>query len=210
MTQIKKTFPIKGMHCASCVLVLEKSLKEVVGVSSANVNLATERATVEYASEKVSDKELESAVAYVEYKALIQEEMQSEDKEKARKLAELSALKIKVVWSLVFGGLVLWGSFPGLRDFSPKILQNFWFQLILATPVQFWAGWEFYRGTITSLRHRTANMDTLVAIGTTVAYFYSAFVTALPRFVESINVEAMPYFDVATIVIGLILLGPYF
>ena len=93
-----------------------------------------------------------------------------------------------------------------IGDFSPKILQNFWFQLILATPVQFWAGWEFYRGTITSLRHRTANMDTLVAIGTTVAYFYSAFVTALPRFVESINVEAMPYFDVATIVIGLILL----
>ncbi|OGN07955.1 MAG: copper-translocating P-type ATPase [Candidatus Yanofskybacteria bacterium RIFCSPHIGHO2_02_FULL_39_10] len=210
MTQIKKTFPIKGMHCASCVLVLEKSLKEVVGVSSANVNLATEKATVEYDSEKVSDKELESAVANVGYKALIQEEMQSEDKEKARKLAELSALKIKVVWSLVFGGLVLWGSFPGLRDFSPKILQNFWFQLILATPVQFWAGWEFYRGTITSLRHRTANMDTLVAIGTTVAYFYSAFVTALPRFVESINVEAMPYFDVATIVIGLILLGRYF
>jgi len=83
-------------------------------------------------------------------------------------------------------------------------------QLILATPVQFWAGWDFYRATIPALKNRTANMDTLVALGTTVAYFYSAFVTFFPTIVMDLGMEVMPYFDVATIVIGLILLGRYF
>ena len=209
-TNIKKTFPIKGMHCASCVLTIERSLKKVEGVNNATVNLATEKATVEYDPNKVTDEVLESAVANVGYKALIQEEIQSEDQEKIRKLKELSTLKIKVIGSLFLGGLVLWGSFPGLINSAPSMLKNFWIQLLLATPVQFWAGWEFYRGTIGSLKHRTANMDTLVAIGTTVAYGYSAFVTVLPGMIEKLNIEAMPYFDVATIVIGLILLGRYF
>ncbi|MDP2648239.1 MAG: copper-translocating P-type ATPase, partial [Candidatus Yanofskybacteria bacterium] len=75
--------------------------------------------------------------------------------------------------------------------------------------IQFWVGWEFYRGARSSLKHRTANMDTLVAIGTTVAYGYSAFVTILPGVVESIGIEPFPYFDVVTIIIGLILLGRY-
>jgi Cu+-exporting ATPase len=93
---------------------------------------------------------------------------------------------------------------------APMILQNFWVQLLLATPVQFWAGWSFYRATISALKHRTANMDTLVAIGTTVAYAYSVFVTVLPNVVESVGIDPFPYFDVAAIIIGLILLGRYF
>jgi len=210
MANTKKTFGIKGMHCASCVLIIEKSLNGLNGVSKANVNIANEKATVEYDPEKVTDKELASAVANVGYKALIDEEIQTEDQEKKEKQKELSILKIKVIWSLIFGGLILWGSFPGLIGTAPLILKNFWIQLLLATPVQFWAGWEFYRGTVVSLRHRTANMDTLVAIGTTVAYAYSVFVTSFPGFIERIGMESMPYFDVATIVIGLILLGRYF
>ena len=142
-TNIKKTFPIKGMHCASCVLTIERSLKKVEGVNNATVNLATEKATVEYDPNKVTDEVLESAVANVGYKALIQEEIQSEDQEKIRKLKELSTLKIKVIGSLFLGGLVLWGSFPGLINSAPSMLKNFWIQLLLATPVQFWAGWEF-------------------------------------------------------------------
>ena len=82
-------------------------------------------------------------------------------------------------------------------------------QLLLATPIQFWAGLEFYRATIPALKHRTANMDTLVALGTTVAYFYSAFVTFFPEVVMTLGIDTMPYFDVAVIVIGLILLGRY-
>ena len=210
MKQTQKTFSIKGMHCASCVLIIEKSLKSIEGVSEANVNLVTEKATVEYDSSKTTDDKLISAVANAGYKAFIKEELQSEDKERAEKQKELKDLKFRVVVSLTLGALVLWGGFPALMDTAPAILKSFWIQLILATPVQFWAGWIFYRATIPALKHRTANMDTLVVIGTTVAYGYSAFVTAFPQVVQRIGIEPMPYFDVATIIIGLILLGRYF
>jgi len=210
MAHIKKTFSIKGMHCASCVLIIEKSLKSIDGISEANVNLVTEKATVEYDSSKTTEDKLISAVANAGYKALVKEEFQSEDNERVEKLNELNDLRTRVIVSLGLGLLVLWGGFPALMDTAPAILKKFWIQLILATPVQFWAGWVFYRAAIPALKHRTANMDTLVVIGTTVAYGYSAFVTAFPRVVERIGIEPMPYFDVATIIIGLILLGRYF
>ena len=210
MNQTKKTFSVKGMHCASCVLIIEKSLKNIEGVSGANVNLVTEKATVEYDSSKTTDDKLISAVANAGYKAFLKEEFKSEDHERAEKQKELNDLRTRVIISLGLGLLVLWGGFPALMDTAPAILKNFWIQLILATPVQFWAGWVFYRAAIPALKHRTANMDTLVVIGTTVAYGYSAFVTAFPQVVERIGIEPMPYFDVATIIIGLILLGRYF
>ena len=85
MNKIKKNFSIKGMHCASCVLVIEKSLKNIEGVSEANVNLVTEKATVEYDSSKTTDDKLISAVANAGYKAFIKEELQSEDQERLEK-----------------------------------------------------------------------------------------------------------------------------
>ena len=208
--ETKKTFPIKGIHCASCITLLEDSLNKVDGVVKATVNLATEKATVTYDPKKVTDQHLSGAVSDVGYKALISNEVRHEDDEKKEKQKELGDLKVKVMVSLFLGGLILWGSFPGLMNTSPKILQNFLIQLLLATPVQFWAGWGFYRATILALKHRTANMDTLVAIGTTVAYGYSAFIALFPNAMASIGIEAAPYFDVATIIIGLILLGRYF
>lgn len=208
--ETKKTFSIKGMHCASCVTLLERALKKVDGVAQANVNLATNKATVTYDPQKVTDQHLASAVSNVGYQAMINEELKSEDEEQKEKQKELKDLRFKVIVSLTLGALILWGSFPGLMNTAPMFLQNFWLQLILATPVQFWAGWSFYRATVSALRHRTANMDTLVAIGTTVAYVYSTFVTVLPHVVKSIGIEPFPYFDVATIIIGLILLGRYF
>jgi Cu+-exporting ATPase len=210
MNQNKKTFSIKGMHCASCVMVLERSLKKVDGVLQATVNLATEKATVTYDPAKVTDDKLSSAVSNVGYQALINEEIKTEDAEQKEKQQELRALRFKVIVSLVLGSLILWGGFPGLMKTAPMILQNFWVQLLLATPVQFWAGFAFYRATISALKHRTANMDTLVAIGTTVAYVYSVFVTVLPQLVTKVGIEPMPYFDTAAIIIGLILLGRYF
>ncbi len=210
MVEIKKTFPIKGIHCASCVRVLERALKKINGITEANVNLATEKATVVYDSQKVTNGHLASAVANVGYTALINEEIKSEDEQKKEKQQELRALRNKVLVSLVLGGLILWGSFPGLMNTAPAFLQNFWIQLLLATPVQFWAGFEFYRATIPALKHRTANMDTLVALGTTVAYGYSAFVTIFPKTLKNLGIDPIPYFDTATIIIGLILLGRYF
>ncbi|OGN10758.1 MAG: copper-translocating P-type ATPase [Candidatus Yanofskybacteria bacterium RIFCSPHIGHO2_02_FULL_41_11] len=210
MNQNKKTFSIKGMHCASCVMVLERSLKKVDGVLQATVNLATEKATVTYDPAKVTDDKLSSAVSNVGYQALINEEIKTEDAEQKEKQQELKSLRFKVIVSLFLGSLILWGGFPGLMKTAPMILQNFWVQLLLATPVQFWAGFAFYRATISALKHRTANMDTLVAIGTTVAYAYSVFVTVLPQLVTKVGIEPMPYFDTAAIIIGLILLGRYF
>lgn len=198
------------MHCASCVMILERSLKKVEGVSGATVNLATERATVTYDPAVVTDEKLSSAVSNVGYQAMVNEEIKTEDEEQKEKQQELKKLKFKVIFSLILGGLILWGGFPGLMKTAPMILQNFWVQLILATPVQFWAGFGFYKATISALKHRTANMDTLVAIGTTVAFAYSAFVTVLPELVEKIGIEPMPYFDTGAVIIGLILLGRYF
>ena len=198
------------MHCASCVRILERALKKVDGVTEANVNLATAKATVTYDAGKVKDNYLESAVAKVGYKALINEEIKSEEEEKKEKQKELKDLRNKVIVSLISGGLILWGSFPGLMNTAPAILQNFLVQLLLATPVQFWAGLGFYQATIPALKHRTANMDTLVVLGTTVAYAYSAFVTIFPQIPKTIGIEPTPYFDVAAIIIGLILLGRYF
>ena len=210
MTKIKKTYPIKGMHCASCVRIIERALIKTPGITSAVVNLASEQVTVSYDSNTASENDIASAVSNVGYKVVMEKETISADQEKIEKQKALKKLRNKVIISLFFGSLILWGSFPMIISTAPNILKNFWFQLLLATPVQFWAGWEFYRATIPALKHRTANMDTLVAIGTTVAYIYSAFVTFFPNVVMNLGLEAMPYFDVATIVIGLILLGRFF
>ena len=88
--------------------------------------------------------------------------------------------------------------------------QNFFLQLILATIVQFWAGLGFYKATLPALRHRTANMDTLITIGTSAAYGFSAVATLFPGLIAQAGIEPMPYFDVSVLVIGLILLGRYF
>lgn len=208
MDKVTKTFEVQGMHCASCVRILEKSLSKIPGVEQARVNLVTGEAAVT-GSGNIADKELSSAVSNVGYKALMGHEKHA-DEDKERKARELKDLRNKVIASLSLGALILWGSFPGLMETAPAILKNFFVQLLLATPVQFWAGLGFYKATIPALRHRTANMDTLVVIGTTVAYGYSAFVTVFPGVIKSIGADPLPYFDVAAIIIGLILLGRYF
>ncbi|MEK7570960.1 MAG: heavy metal translocating P-type ATPase [Patescibacteria group bacterium] len=207
MTNVKKSFPIKGLHCASCIRVTERALKKTPGVTDAVVNLATEKATITYNTDTCTPEQLADAIAKTGYTMEIAEK--SEDMQAKEKQNELAMLRTKVIVSLVLGGLILWGSFPGLMTTAPAFLQNFWLQLLLATPVQFWAGAAFYQTAFSAFKHRTSNMDTLVALGTTVAYGYSAFVTFFPTIFMGLGVEIMPYFDVATIVIGLILLGRY-
>ncbi|PIR44473.1 MAG: copper-translocating P-type ATPase [Candidatus Vogelbacteria bacterium CG10_big_fil_rev_8_21_14_0_10_51_16] len=205
----KRSFRIKGMHCASCVFTLERALKAVPGVREATVNLATARATVEYDAGLVSDELLARAVAGVGYTAILTEETTPETG-KLEKLRELAELKRKVGISLVLGGLILWGSFPGLMSLAPEVLTRPLVQLLLATPVQLWIGLVFYRAAWPALKNRTATMDTLVAIGTSVAYLYSLVITLAPEAVSKLGIAPEPYFDVSTIIIGLILLGRYF
>jgi len=207
MTETKQTFPIKGIHCASCIKVTERALKKVPGVKEAIVNLATEKATVTYDKDTCTPDQLAESIKNVGYTLEFQEK--SDENRSLEKQKELKTLRNKVFISLFLGGLIFWGSFPGLMSTSPAILRNYIVQLILATPVQFWVGAEFYKTAIAAIKHRTSNMDTLVALGTTVAYLYSALVTIFPQIFSSINIEIMPYFDVSVIVIGLVLLGRY-
>jgi P-type Cu+ transporter len=205
-----KQFNIKGMHCASCVRVLERSLSKVPGVSIANVNLATEQATVSFDTNRVSEQHLADAVRNAGYQADFIAAEKSSDFIQSEKQKELRELRNKVLVSLILGGLILWGSFPKLMDMSPAILKIFWVQFILALPVQLWAASGFYKAAISSLKHRAANMDTLVALGTSVAFLYSIFVMIFPNAVSRAGIEPIPYFDTAAIIIGLILLGRYF
>lgn len=208
MSEVKRQFPIKGMHCASCVKVLERALKKVEGVSEANVNLANETATVSCDTKIATDEKLSDAVSKVGYKAVFDEESKTEEQQNAERQKELRSLRNKIILSLISGGLILWGSsFCGPE--TPIFLQSLYGQLILALPIQFWAGSTFYESAYAALRNRTANMDTLVAIGTSVAFGYSTVMTLNPELLYRQPVERLPVFDVAPIIIGLILLGRY-
>lgn len=205
---MKRTFLIKGMHCASCVRVTERALKKTPGVKDAVVNLATQQASVTYDADVCTPQHLAESITKTGYTLELEEKSDATIQEEKRK--ELRELRVKVIISLTLGGFILWGSFPRLMETAPLFLRSPLLQLFLAIPVQFWAGLSFYQAAIPALRNRTANMDTLVALGTTVAFVYSAFVTLLPQIPESVGIEPTPYFDVATIIIGLILLGRYF
>lgn len=204
----KKSFFIKGMHCASCVYTNEKALKKVPGVVDAVVNLATNKATIT-ANTEITDQQLTDAIKSVGYQAIFPKNDDEKDLQKKEKTKELKQLQLKSLISLFVGLLIVWGTFPRISNFAPKIFKDFYTQFILATFIQAWAGYQFYEATIPALKNRLANMDTLVAVGTTVAYLYSVFVIFFPSFFKKIGIEAMPYFDVSTIIIALILLGRY-
>lgn len=214
---MKTSFPIIGMHCASCARLIERSLKKTPGVVNAAVNYGSEQASVEFDETACNPEVLAQAVESAGYKAVITEDKgKSPDvlKEEAKK-AELADLKVKVIISGVLSFFILLGSFPEWfsRFFSflplyELLTQNF-ILLLLATPVQFWAGWSFYQATWSGLRNRSASMDTLIAIGTTVAFGYSAAMTFFETQLTSLGVSPDMYFDTAAIIITLILLGRY-
>ena len=208
----RQIFAIKGMHCASCVYSNEKALKAIPGVEEAVVNLNTGKATIT-SDMPIENDVIKSAVTSVGYEAIvgnINKENNLDEKIKKEKAKELKNLQIKTTVSLILGALIVWGSFPGLMSTAPSVLTNLFNQLLLASIVQFWAAYDFYKAAFSSLKHRLANMDTLVVIGTTVAYIYSAAVVFYPGFFEGLNLKAEPYFDVSSVIIGLILLGRFF
>ncbi len=197
----QRIFFVKGMHCASCVYQLEKTLTNIKGVRQATVNLTTGKVVVT-TQKKISDQLFITAIENLGYKV----EKQKLDSERTK---ELSKFKFKVFINLVLAGLIVWGSMPVLMDFSPKFLQSFFIQMILATVIQFWGGMSFYKASINALRHQTVTMDTLVVIGTTAAYGYSTFVTLSPEIFKNRNLESFVYFDVSAVIISFILLGRY-
>jgi len=211
-----EVLPIVGMTCASCVARVERALARVPGVLKAEVNLATEKATVTAVPASGLRESLEQAVRDAGY-GVAEAPAGSEgaaateaalDAEQAARLAAYDALRRKVVIGAVLSVVVFLGTmqhhwFP----FLPDWMNNGYFLWALTTPVQFWVGGRFYRGAWAALRHRAADMNTLIAMGTSAAYFYSVLVVLFPQLFEAQGLTAAVYFDSAAIIITLVLLG---
>ena len=197
------TIPVTGMTCASCVGRVERALKKVPGVLEARVNLATEKAAVGYLAGEVEPRELEKAVEGAGYGVIREEESSVEDSHER----EYSKLRADFLLAAALTALIILGSLPHMFGFMlpvPRGWLNFGL-LLLATPVQFWAGWRFYRGAWSALKHGQANMNTLVVMGTSAAYLYSAVATLAPGLFAAGRADV--YFDTSALIITLILLG---
>ena len=196
------------MNCAGCAANIEKALKSVRGVESAGVNFATARATVIYSPKIVSPGEIEAAIVSAGYGVLkTGEGEEEEDAERKAREREFQRLRREFWTALTFSVLILIGSMPHVFPWIPQIFNNFFLLWALATPVQFWIGARFYKGAWAMLKHKTADMNTLIAVGTSAAYFYSAAAALFPGFFESGGIEPQVYFDTSAVIITLILFG---
>lgn len=214
-TVAKQTIPIKGITCAACVKRVEDALSSLNGVLSVTVNIATERATVEYIPTQVGIREFRKAIKEAGYEVVsIEKGEDIVEKERKEREAHYQRLKKKVIVGAVLSVpimiLMYWNSI-GLSVFfeMPHHVSAF-LQFILATPIQFWIGWQFYTGAVSAARHKTTNMNTLIALGTSAAYSYSVVATFFPSVFEIKGYSAEVYFDTSAAIIVLILLGRLF
>jgi Cu+-exporting ATPase len=214
----KATLTIGGMTCAACVSHVEGALQGVTGVLEASVNLATEKATVEYlpgVAGTVTFREAVSAAGYQLVASGEAPEDTNSELERLSRTGETRAFRRRFIVSSVGAVLLFLGSFHAFPwTHALSSLAYFPFLLwALATPVQLWAGWSFYRSGLGALRHGTSNMHTLIALGTTTAYGYSVAIVLMgwlaPEFLASQGISSMLYFDTAAMIIALILLGGY-
>ena len=198
--------PIEGMFCASCVRRIETALNRLDGVIEATVNFGTEEATVQYIPGQVSIGDLRRTVEEAGYRVL---EVTEEDQEREARERVFKKLRRRFIFSAVFAALVLIGTFQRFFPVLSEIPRGTMFVIlfILTTPVQFWAGAPFYRGFWATLKHRTADMNTLVAVGTSAAYLYSVAATFFPRWFAETGQTPEVYYDTAAVIITLILLG---
>ncbi|HCE48849.1 MAG: Heavy metal translocating P-type ATPase [Parcubacteria group bacterium GW2011_GWC2_45_7] len=223
----KQSFPIQGMHCASCALTIEKALKKVVGVKSANVNFASEKATVEYEDTVTADA-LKQAVAATGYKLLPShdgvsaervhgehrmeptvKETAEHDHHRMLKEAEIKALRKKFTAGAALSLFVVILSLPDYFPFIGEVMSTplrFFILMLLTVPIEFWVGAQFWRGGLLAAKNFTANMDTLVALGTGAAFVFSTFVT-ISKITQGTRLDV--YFDVAAVVTTLVLMGKY-
>ncbi len=202
----KAILNITGMTCASCSARIEKKLSKLEGVSAANVNLTTEKATVEYDPSKLKVSDLVKAVKDIGYGAEKAEEV-SVDREKEQREKEIRTLKTTLVISIVLSSPLLFAMILSVLGIDVPFLHNPYFQLIIATPIQFGIGYRFYKHAYLALRSGSANMDVLVSMGTSAAYLYSLYNV----FFEPPKMGGMKdlYFEAAAVIITLILLGKF-
>ncbi|MFD9625687.1 heavy metal translocating P-type ATPase [Peribacillus muralis] len=205
----KKEFTITGMTCAACATRIEKGLNKMGGVSKVHVNLALENATVEYAPSEITSADIMQKVEKLGYRAIIKE-----DNKKSVDFREKEIQKQKntFIFSIILSFPLLWAMVSHFRltsfIYMPDFLMNPWVQMAFATPVQFIIGKQFYVGAYKALKNKSANMDVLVAMGTSAAYFYSVYQAIIS--VGAHHHTAQLYFETSSILITLILLGKLF
>ena len=207
-------FRVSGMHCASCVTRIESTLERLPGVVQAQVNLATETASVAYLPSATHLKEIYNTVETTGYSVTLPEEMGGRSREEwmqAERATEERNLRQRffLAAGLTAGiALVSFRSvFPGLSSLGEPVAHIL--LLVLSTPVLFWAGSGFLSGAISAFRHRAADMNTLVALGTTSAYVYSFAATVSPETFAGTGQAVAVYFDTTAVIVTLILLGQF-
>ncbi|AEW56819.1 TPA: heavy metal translocating P-type ATPase [Bacillus cereus] len=206
----KAEFTVSGMTCAACANRVEKRLNKLEGVNGATVNFALESATVDFNPDEINVNEMKSAITKLGYKLEVKSDEQDESTD--HRLQEIERQKKKFIISFILSFPLLWAMVSHFSFTSfiylPDMLMNPWVQLALATPVQFIIGGQFYVGAYKALRNKSANMDVLVALGTSAAYFYSVYLS-----IQSIgSSEHMTdlYFETSAVLITLIILGKLF
>lgn len=208
---------VTGMTCAACATRIEKGLNRMPGVTGATVNLAMETAHVEYAAGSIAVGDLVSKIEQLGYGAIPQS---AEDNIADVRSKDIHRKKWKWIVSAVLSLPLLWAMVAHFSFTSwiyvPELFLNPWFQLVLTTPIQFVIGWQFYVGAYKALRNGSSNMDVLVALGTSAAYFYSLYLTLRPADVmegmAGMPVMTMPelYYETSAVLITLILVGKWF
>ncbi len=206
-----------GMACAACANKIEVTLQTVPGVAMAQVNFASEQASVDYDEHRTTLERILAAVVDIGFEAdelddslspLAEDTAAQTAKENARNL-----LRMKVIGGSIVSSLLVVGSLPMMLGVYipnwPTFLQNPWLQLFLSTPVMFFCGRDFFVGAWKSLWHHAATMNTLVALGTGTAYLYSLFVTLFPTVLRAQGLTTEVYYEAAMVVITLLLLGRY-
>lgn len=205
-TQIKE-FNVQGMHCASCAINLTRAIKKVPGVAEVNVNYGNEMAVIKTSSEKIDLNQIKKAASQLGYDLVEAENIDDDEINRVRQTAQkilLFKLFIGAICSISLM-LLMWLPRPVWLDAT----LHHYLMWILATPVQFWVGRQFYLGAWSALKNKSFNMDTLIALGTSVAYFFSAFVVVFGSWLKSQGLETHSYFEVSATVITLVLLGKY-
>jgi len=203
----KVELKISGMSCAACSARIEKRLNKVAGVAKASVNLATERANIEYDADKVKTDDLIKIVDDLGYKAERIENI-SKDREKEQREKEIKKLKAELIASAILSSPLILAMVFMLTGIDVPFLHNEYFQLVIATPVQFIIGLRFYRNAYHAIKARSANMDVLIAMGTSAAYFFSVYNAFFAHPVEMGMMKEL-YFEASSTIITLILLGKY-
>ncbi|MFS0636499.1 heavy metal translocating P-type ATPase [Mesobacillus foraminis] len=206
----KAELDLMGMTCAACATRIEKGLNKLEGVSKATVNLALETANIEYNPSQLTVQDMISKVENLGYEAKVKQDQVSEGSDHRERAIEKQ--KGKFIFSLILSFPLLWAMVNHFEFTSflylPEAFMNPWVQMALATPVQFIVGKQFYIGAYKALKNKSANMDVLVALGTSAAYFYSVYLAFLSIGSGSHMVEL--YFETSAVLITLILLGKLF